>query len=164
MSAGGQPLDAVIEQRVTQSVLDALFGLGSLQALVDDERIENIDRERLRPSVGHLRGRIQDGLDPIAGTDEELIELLRTAAARFGLSERRFDLAHPELDLRLPDGSRLSALMAVVSSTGCIYSPAPIRGPDDRRSRRNRDPRPHDRIVSRRQQCAPGRTSSLPGQ
>ena len=39
--------------------------------------------------------------------------MIRSAASRFGLSERRFDLARPELDLRLPDGSRLSALMAV---------------------------------------------------
>ncbi len=38
---------------------------------------------------------------------------MRSAASRFGLSERRFDLARPELDLQLPDGSRLSALMAV---------------------------------------------------
>ena len=54
-------------------------------------------------------------MDPVAESDEELVELLRMAAARFGLSERRFDVAHPELDLRLPDGSRLSALMAVVA-------------------------------------------------
>ena len=53
-------------------------------------------------------------VDPIADSDVELVEILRSVAARFGLSERRFDAAHPELDLRLPDGSRLSALMAVV--------------------------------------------------
>jgi len=41
--------------------------------------------------------------------------MVRSAASRFGLSERRFDLACPELDLRLPDGSRLSALMAVTA-------------------------------------------------
>ena len=39
--------------------------------------------------------------------------MVRAAASRFGLAERRFDLARPEVDLRLPDGSRLSALMAV---------------------------------------------------
>ena len=50
---------------------------------------------------------------PVADSDEELIDLVKSAASRFGLSERRFDMARPELDLRLPDGSRLSALMAV---------------------------------------------------
>src|ERR1700683_4345757 len=43
VSAGGKPLDPIAEQQVTQAVLDALFGLGLLQALVDDDRIENID-------------------------------------------------------------------------------------------------------------------------
>jgi Flp pilus assembly CpaF family ATPase len=53
-------------------------------------------------------------VEPAAESDAELTEILRSAAARFGLSERRFDISHPELDLRLPDGSRLSALMSVV--------------------------------------------------
>ena len=53
-------------------------------------------------------------VDPAADSDAELTEMLRSAAARFGLSERRFDVSHPELDLRLPDGSRLSALISVV--------------------------------------------------
>ena len=114
VASGARPLEAVAEQRLTQSVLDALFGLGNLQALVDDERIENIDVNGCdRVWVTYADGSKAE-VGPIAGNDEELIELLRAAAARFGLSERRFDLAHPELDLRLPDGSRLSALMSVV--------------------------------------------------
>jgi pilus assembly protein CpaF len=115
VAEGGKPLDPIHEQQVTQSVLDALFGLGHLQALVDDDRIENIDVNGCdRVWVTYADGSKVE-MDPIADSDEELIELLRVAAARFGLSERRFDLAHPELDLRLPDGSRLSALMSVVA-------------------------------------------------
>jgi pilus assembly protein CpaF len=115
VSAGGKPLDPMAEQQVTQSVLDALFGLGHLQALVDDDRIENIDVNGCdRVWVTYADGSKTE-VDPVAESDEELIELLRVAAARFGLSERRFDLGHPELDLRLPDGSRLSALMSVVA-------------------------------------------------
>jgi Flp pilus assembly CpaF family ATPase len=83
--------------------------------LVDDSEIENIDVNGCdRVWVTYANG--QKALaEPIADSDTELVELLRSAAARFGLSERRFDTAHPELDLRLPDGSRLSALMSVVS-------------------------------------------------
>jgi pilus assembly protein CpaF len=115
VSAGGRPLDPIAEQQVTQSVLDALFGLGHLQALVDDDRIENIDVNGCdRVWVTYADGSKAE-VDPIAESDEDLVELLRVAAARFGLSERRFDLGHPELDLRLPDGSRLSALMSVVA-------------------------------------------------
>lgn len=115
VAAGGKPLDPQAEQQVTQSVLDALFGLGLLQALIDDDRVENIDVNGCdRVWVTYADGSKAE-VDPIADSDEELIELLRVAAARFGLSERRFDLARPELDLRLPDGSRLSALMSVVA-------------------------------------------------
>jgi Flp pilus assembly CpaF family ATPase len=115
LATGASPLDPMTEQHVTQSVIDALFGLGRLQALVDDDRIENIDVNGCdRVWVTYSDGSKEEQ-DPVADSDEELTDLLRVAAARFGLSERRFDLAHPELDLRLPDGSRLSALMAVVA-------------------------------------------------
>jgi Flp pilus assembly CpaF family ATPase len=49
----------------------------------------------------------------VADSDEELIDLIATAARRLGRSERRWDHAHPALNLRLPNGDRLHALMAV---------------------------------------------------
>ncbi len=101
------------EQRLAQTVLDALFGLGRLQALVDDSDIENIDIN----GCDRVWATFADGskrlMDPVAESDDELVELIRSAAGRFGLSERRFDTARPELDLQLPGGARLSALMAV---------------------------------------------------
>jgi Flp pilus assembly CpaF family ATPase len=115
VASGQTPIGPTQEQRLAQDVLDALFGLGRLQALVDDTAIENIDVNGCdRVWVTYADGE-KVMVDPIAESDVELVELLRSAAARFGLSERRFDTAHPELDLRLPDGSRLSALMSVVA-------------------------------------------------
>ncbi|HXA30679.1 MAG TPA: ATPase, T2SS/T4P/T4SS family [Acidimicrobiales bacterium] len=103
------------EQRLAQSILDALFGMGGLQSLIDDPAIENIDVNGCdRVWVTYADG-AKRTMPPIADSDEELIEIIRSAAAKFGLSERRFDMARPELDLRLPDGSRLSALMAVTT-------------------------------------------------
>jgi pilus assembly protein CpaF len=101
------------EQRLAQAVLDALFGLGRLQALVDDSEIENIDIngcDRVWASFADGSKRL---MGPVAESDEELVDLIRSAAGRFGLAERRFDMARPELDLQLPGGARLSALMAV---------------------------------------------------
>jgi pilus assembly protein CpaF len=46
-------------------------------------------------------------------SDDDLVELIATAARRIGRSERRWDHAHPELNLQLPNGDRLHALMAV---------------------------------------------------
>ena len=103
------------EQGLAQSVLDALFGLGRLQSLVDDDEIENIDIN----GCDQVWATFADGskrlMDPVADSDEELVDLLRSAGGRFGLAERRFDAARPELDLQLPGGARLSALMAVAA-------------------------------------------------
>ena len=101
------------EQLIAQTVLDALFGMGKMQVLIDNPEIENIDIngcDRVWVTFADGSKRL---MPPIADSDRELVDLIRSAASRFGLSERRFDLARPELDLRLPDGSRLSALMAV---------------------------------------------------
>ncbi len=107
--------DPGTEQRMAQEVLDALFGMGRLQRLVDDSDIENIDINGCdRVWVTYADGS-KVLMPPVAHSDEDLVEMIRTAGTRFGLSERRFDLARPELDLQLPGGSRLSALMAVTS-------------------------------------------------
>src|SRR5580704_6996146 len=115
VALGQDPIEPVEEQRLAHAVLDALFGLGRLQGLVDNAEIENIDVNGCdRVWVTYANGQ-KALVEPIADSDAELVETLRSAAARFGLSERRFDTAHPELDLRLPDGSRLSALMSVAA-------------------------------------------------
>lgn len=115
LASGSEPLDVHEEQRLAQDILDALFGLGRLQALIDDQSIENVDVNGCdRVWVTYADG-TKAAVPPVAESDAELVEILRSAAARFGLSERRFDNSCPELDLRLPDGSRLSALMSVTA-------------------------------------------------
>lgn len=101
------------ERAAVDLVVAMLLGLGVLQLFVEDPSVENIDvngadRAFVTYSDGH-----KELIGPVAASDDELVAMIRTAAARFGLAERRFDHAQPELDLRLPDGSRLSAVMAV---------------------------------------------------
>ena len=57
---------------------------------------------------------------PVADSDDELVQLVRLAATRMGRSERRFDAANPELNLQLPDGSRLFAAMEVSARPSVI--------------------------------------------
>ncbi len=117
VAGGRRPFDQEDGHRLIQEVLDCLFGLGRLQALIDDPSVENIDLNGCdRVWVTFADGSKVLG-PPVADSDDELVEMLRSAAARFGLSERRFDHSVPELDLRLPDGSRLSALMGVTART-----------------------------------------------
>jgi pilus assembly protein CpaF len=115
LERGVEPLSFEDESALAQAIHDALFGLGALQRLLDDESIENIDAN------GHADVWItrSDGskerAPAIADNDEELVDTLRMTAARVGLTERRFDNGSPSLNLQLPDGSRLFAVMAVTS-------------------------------------------------
>ncbi len=113
VSAGATPLDRATEDRVQRLALDMLFGLGVLQVFIDDPRVENIDVTGCDQAFVTYASGTKQMVGAVASSDDELIAMVRSAGVRFGLSERRFDAAQPELDLRLPDGSRLSAVMAV---------------------------------------------------
>ncbi len=113
LAGGAEPPPAADERAAVDLVVAMLFGLGVLQLFVDDDSVENIDvNGAARAFVTYSDG-TKELVGPVADSDEELVAMVRSAAARFGLAERRFDHAQPELDLRLPDGSRLSAVMGV---------------------------------------------------
>jgi len=113
ITAGRAPLTAQQEEDLAEAVHAALFGVGRLQPLLEDQQVENIDINGCdRVFIGYADGR-EVMAEPVAESDEELIELIQTLAAYSGLSSRPFDTANPQLDLRLPDGSRLSAVMDV---------------------------------------------------
>jgi pilus assembly protein CpaF len=113
ITAGRPPLTAQQEEDLAEAVHAALFGVGRLQPLLEDHQVENIDINGCdRVFIGYADGH-EIMAEPVAESDEELIELIQTLAAYSGLSSRPFDTANPQLDLRLPDGSRLSAVMDV---------------------------------------------------
>ena len=111
--SGEDPLTSDEEDDVARAVDDALFGLGPLQRLLEDSSIENINANGCDETwITHADGTKERG-PALAATDYELVDLIRAAAAREGLSERRFDLGNPKLNLQLRDGSRLFAVMGV---------------------------------------------------
>src|SRR6476646_9098309 len=113
ITAARSPAGAQEEEELAAAVHAALFGVGRLQPLLDDPQIENIDINGCdRVFIGYADGREVMG-EPVADSDEELVELIQALAAYSGLSSRPFDTANPQLDIRLPDGSRLSAVMDV---------------------------------------------------
>jgi Flp pilus assembly CpaF family ATPase len=113
ITAGRAPLNAQEEEEFAEAIHAALFGVGRLQPLLEDQQIENIDINGCdKVFIGYADGREVAG-EPVADSDEELVELIQVLAAYSGLSSRPFDTANPQLDMRLPDGSRLSAVMDV---------------------------------------------------
>jgi pilus assembly protein CpaF len=113
LTVGRPPPNAQEEEDLASAIHAALFGVGRLQPLLEDQQIENIDINGCdHVFLGYADGREEMG-EPVAESDEELIELIQVLAAYSGLSSRPFDTANPQLDMRLPDGSRLSAVMDV---------------------------------------------------
>ena len=113
ITAGRVPPNAQEEEDLAAAIHAALFGVGRLQPLLDGPHIENIDINGCdRVFVGYADGR-EVMVEPVAENDDELVELIQVLAAYSGLSSRPFDSANPQLDLRLPDGARLSAVMDV---------------------------------------------------
>src|SRR6266545_4204913 len=92
ITAGRRPPGAEEEEALAAGVHAALFGVGRLQPLLENPEIENID----------VNGCEEMG-EPVADSDDELVELIQILAAYSGLSSRPFDTANPQLDLRLPD-------------------------------------------------------------
>ena len=112
-ASGEAPLDDHTEEAVSLAVLDRLHGLARLQPLLDDPAIRDIHISGCKRVWLNLRDGTKVRGPEVAESDEDLIELIATAARRVGRSERRWDNAQPELNLQLPNGDRLHALMSV---------------------------------------------------
>jgi pilus assembly protein CpaF len=115
IAAGRTPPTGEEEEELAAGIHAALYGVGRLQPLLDDPEVENVDIN----GCDHVFVQYADGhevvAEPVADSDDELVELVQILGAYSGLSSRPFDSANPQLDLRLPDGSRLSAVMDVCS-------------------------------------------------
>lgn len=106
------PVDRRLDERLAGAVYAAMFGAGELQELLDDERVENIDINgcdevwvTYAGETAPVRHR------PLASTDDDLVAIIQAQAAHAGINARPWTPVTPQLDLRLADGSRLSAIM-----------------------------------------------------
>src|SRR5690606_38739629 len=107
----GSPVAGEYERVLLDAVVAELVGLGRLQLLLADPDVVEVH------ILGHDRVRVEyaDGTvvagEPVADSDEELLEILQTLARRAG-SERNLSPAEPYLSMELPDQHR-SRLTAV---------------------------------------------------
>jgi Flp pilus assembly CpaF family ATPase len=112
IAAGRELPDGSYDARLVEAIDAAMFGAGALQALLDDPDVENVDINGCDEVwVTYADGRGKVRARPVAAKDEDLVDMVRNLGSYAGLNARPFTPATPELDLRLPDGSRLSAIM-----------------------------------------------------
>ncbi|RNI24778.1 CpaF family protein [Flexivirga caeni] len=98
------------QQRLAEAIYNALFGLGRLQPIVDDDEIENVEIYGCDDvTLEYADGSLRDG-PPVADSDEELLEFLTFLASRSEGNARPFSEAQPRLHMRLDGGARLAAV------------------------------------------------------
>ncbi len=112
LAAGNELPQDDFDSRLVAAVDAAIWGAGELQELLDDPDVENIDINGCDEVWVTYAGRGKVLGRPVAATDADLIDIIRTLGSYAGLNARPFTPSSPELDLRLPDGSRLSAIMS----------------------------------------------------
>jgi pilus assembly protein CpaF len=112
LAGGDVASDRGYDERLATGVYSAMFGAGQLQELLDDQSVENININGCDEVWVTYAGDPQPRRHrPLAATDEDLIAIVQGQAAHAGINARPWTPATPELDLRLSDGSRLSAVM-----------------------------------------------------
>jgi Flp pilus assembly CpaF family ATPase len=111
------PLD---EDALVKEVVARVLGLGGLEALLADPDVSDIHVRGSDSVWVKLRDGRRERRGPIVESDEELVSLIRRAATRFSRTEKRFDAGTPELNMQLPDGSRLFAVMEVSTRPSLI--------------------------------------------
>ena len=103
------------DRQIIDEAIAQVLGLGRLEPLLEDDEISDIHIRDNFPVWVKTRNGERREHPPIVQTDAELVDLIRRIASRMGHREQRFDPAHPELNLQLPDGSRLFAAMEISS-------------------------------------------------
>ena len=111
------PLD---EEALINEVIARVLGLGGLESLLADPDVSDIHVRGSDSVWVKLRDGRREPRAPIVESDDELVSLIRRAATRFSRTEKRFDAGTPELNMQLPDGSRLFAVMEVSTRPSLI--------------------------------------------
>ena len=108
------PLNFDEQERIQADLLDEVFGLGPLEPLLRDPKISDIlvnDKDHVFVEKGGLLQRVSTSFRD----DRHLMQIIDRIVSRVG---RRVDEASPMVDARLPDGSRVNAVIPPLALDG----------------------------------------------
>jgi len=112
------PLSFAERERLSREILDEIFGLGPLEPLLKDPSISDILVNRYNSVFIERAGK----LEPTGLTfkdDQHLMQIIDRIVSRVG---RRVDESSPMVDARLPDGSRVNAIIPPLAIDGPCLS------------------------------------------
>jgi pilus assembly protein CpaF len=115
---GGMPLSAVEKDKIQADLLDEVFGLGPLEALLRDPKVSDILVNN-KDLVYVERGGKLSKSDIVFRDDRHVMQIIDRIVSKVG---RRVDESSPMVDARLPDGSRVNAIIPPLALDGPAVS------------------------------------------
>ena len=112
------PLSTIERDRLVSEVHHELFGLGPLEPLLADATISDILVNSYSNVYIERRGRLEKTAISFKD-DEHLMRVIERIVSKVG---RRIDEAQPMVDARLPDGSRVNAIIPPLAIDGPVLS------------------------------------------
>ena len=112
------PLSFAERERLSREILDEIFGLGPLEPLLKDHTISDILVNRYDRVYIERAGKLE--LTGLSFKDNShLMQIIERIVSRVG---RRVDESSPMVDARLPDGSRVNAIIPPLARDGACLS------------------------------------------
>jgi len=112
------PLSLIEKERLIEEVLDEVFGLGPIEPLLSDPTVSDILVTTHAMVYVERRGRLERTNIQFKD-DAHLLRIIERIVSRVG---RRIDDSSPMVDARLPDGSRVNAVIPPLAVDGPLLS------------------------------------------
>jgi pilus assembly protein CpaF len=110
----GLQLSDEVRERLFREVLDELLGYGPIQPLLDDPEVTEVMVNGPKLVYIERRGKVEK--TPITfENNEHILRVIERIVSPLG---KRVDADHPTVDARLPDGSRVNAVVPPVAIDG----------------------------------------------
>ncbi len=114
----GVPFSAGERSRLANEVMDEVFGLGPLEPLLQDPTVTDI-LVNTAELVYVERGGMLEKTNVVFKDNTHLMHIIEKIVSKVG---RRVDESSPMVDARLPDGSRVNAIIPPLAIDGPILS------------------------------------------
>ena len=111
-------LNSVERERLVNDILDETFGFGPLESLLADSTISDILINGPKQIYVERHGQLQPS-QVVFHDENHLLQIVQRICAKVN---RRVDESSPMVDARLPDGSRVNAIIPPISMSGTLVS------------------------------------------
>ena len=113
-----QPINEVERSSLVRDIQHEVMGLGPLEPLLADASVSDILVNTYRKVYVERRGKLES-TDVTFDNDAHLLKIIDKIVSRIG---RRIDESSPMVDARLPDGSRVNAIIPPLAVDGPLLS------------------------------------------